>query len=65
MSLDGMSVGTVSQGEIGAFASVRLEVIWKPTTPGRTDTDFMLAFDDPDSPNVSKCNLKRSLCNLF
>ena len=53
MSLDGMSVGAVNAGEIGAFSSVRLEVVWQPTIPGRTDTDFMLAFDDPDSPNVS------------
>lgn len=31
---------------------MKLEVIWKPTIPGVTDTDFVVTFADSLSPNV-------------
>lgn len=52
--LDGMTVGEVSEGEIGPFGSVKLEIIYQPTLPGRVDVDFELRFSDGDSNSVSK-----------
>lgn len=51
-SLDGMKVGTLSSGDIGPFSSVKLEIIWQPTIPGRSDTEFILVFSDPESQQV-------------
>ncbi|XP_074655233.1 cilia- and flagella-associated protein 74-like isoform X2 [Tubulanus polymorphus] len=52
-TLDGMQIGCVSNGEIGPFSSVRLEIIWQPTIPGRVDVDFILSFSDPPSDNIN------------
>jgi len=48
----------VSSGEIGPFSSVKLEIVWQPAIPGRTDTEFVLSFSDPLSSNVRICALK-------
>ena len=53
-SLDGMKVGPGSSGEIGPFSQIKLEVIWQPTIPGRSDTEFVVTFEDPDSEQVKK-----------
>ena len=39
-------------GEIGPFSTVRLEIVWQPTIPGKVDVDFAISFSDPDSENV-------------
>ena len=42
-----------STGEIGPFSSMKLEIIWQPTLPGRVDTEFVINFADPLSESVS------------
>ncbi|GFR64636.1 cilia- and flagella-associated protein 74 [Elysia marginata] len=52
-SLDGMRVGHLPAGEIGPFSSVKLEIIWQPTLPGRVDPEFVVSFADPLSVPLS------------
>ncbi|XP_070561828.1 cilia- and flagella-associated protein 74-like isoform X2 [Ptychodera flava] len=52
-NLDGMKVGTVAIGYIAPFSSVKLEVIFAPTIPGKVETDFEIRFSDPLSENIS------------
>lgn len=55
--LDGMRVGggaTIATGEIGPFSSVKLDIVWQPTIPGKVDVDFCVSFTDPDSEMVRK-----------
>ena len=47
----------VSSGEIGPFSSIKLEIIWQPTIPGKVDSEFVISFTDPDSENVSACRI--------
>ena len=42
-----------SSGEIGPFDSVKLEIIWQPTIPGKVESDLVFTFSDPPSENVS------------
>ena len=48
--------------EIAPFSSVKLEVIWQPTVPGKVETEFIVAFTDPDSESVSAEETCRPLC---
>ena len=43
----------VSTGEIPPFSQIKLEVVWQPTIPGKSDTEFVISFNDPDSESVS------------
>ena len=43
----------VTSGDIGPFASVRLDMVWQPTIPGKVDVDFGISFVDPLSEDVS------------
>ncbi|XP_035828407.1 cilia- and flagella-associated protein 74 [Aplysia californica] len=52
-SLDGMRVGPLITGEIGPFSSLRLEIIWQPTIPGKVDSEFLVTFTDPLSEPLS------------
>ena len=52
-NLDGMRVGQLVTGEIGPFSSVRLDIIWQPTIPGKVDSEFLVTFADPLSEGVS------------
>ncbi len=52
-SLDGMRVGSLTGGFIGPFSSLKLEIIFQPTIPGKVDVDFEVRFDDPLSEIVS------------
>ncbi|XP_061162453.1 cilia- and flagella-associated protein 74-like [Saccostrea echinata] len=52
-TLDGMKVGLVASGELGPFASTKLEIIWQPHIPGRVDTEFLITFTDPLSDSIS------------
>jgi hypothetical protein len=54
-SLDGMKAGPISAGEIGPFASTKLEIIWNPSLPGKVDSEFLITFNDPLSESVSTC----------
>nr|KAG5691853.1 hypothetical protein BaRGS_033457 [Batillaria attramentaria] len=40
-------------GEIGPFSSLRLDIIWQPTIPGRVDSEFLVTFADPLSEGLS------------
>ena len=52
--LDGMSVGMVTSGKIAPHSTIKLEIIWQPTIPGKVDSEFLLTFEDPLSENVSR-----------
>ena len=52
-SLDGLKVGSVSVGEIGPFTSIKLDIVWQPTVPGKVNADFLVSFTDPLSEGVS------------
>jgi len=43
----------MTHGEIGPHTSLKLEVVWFPTTPGPLSTDFVVKFADPNSNDVS------------
>jgi len=50
---DGMAIGENQPVEIGPFSSVKLEIVWKPTIPGKCDAHFIFTFQDPLSEEVS------------
>ncbi|KAK7476539.1 hypothetical protein BaRGS_00032219 [Batillaria attramentaria] len=52
-NLDGMRPGPLVTGEIGPFSSLRLDIIWQPTIPGRVDSEFLVTFADPLSEGLS------------
>ncbi|XP_077980899.1 cilia- and flagella-associated protein 74-like isoform X2 [Glandiceps talaboti] len=52
-NLDGMKAGSVVAGEIAPFSSVKLEVIFAPSIPGKVETDFEIRFMDPLSETIS------------
>lgn len=52
-ALDGMKVGPIAAGEIGPFSSIKLEIIWSPTVPGKVDSEFLVTFTDPLSDSIS------------
>ncbi|KAK7093572.1 cilia- and flagella-associated protein 74-like [Littorina saxatilis] len=52
-NLDGMRMGPLVTGEIGPFSSVRLDIIWQPTIPGKVDSEFLVTFADPLSEGLS------------
>ena len=62
--LDGMRVGGVSQGELGPFSSVKLDIIWQPTIPGKVEVDFSVSFSDPDSENVSEIDFSIAVFSM-
>ena len=39
--------------EIAPFSSIKLEVLWQPTVPGRVETEFIVSFADIASESVS------------
>ena len=48
-----LKVGMFAAGELGPFASVKLEIIWQPNIPGKVDSEFLITFSDPLSDSVS------------
>ena len=52
-SLYGMRVGSAMSGDVNAFTSVTLEIIWQPTVPGKVESEFRVAFTDPSLEEVS------------
>nr|XP_039273717.1 cilia- and flagella-associated protein 74-like isoform X2 [Styela clava] len=47
-----IKVGQTMSGEIAAFSSVRLDVIFAPTIPGIIKANFRIAFSDKDSEPI-------------
>ncbi|XP_052759795.1 cilia- and flagella-associated protein 74-like isoform X2 [Mya arenaria] len=52
-AIDGMKVGPIATGEIPAFSSVKLEIIWNPSLSGKVDSEFLVRFSDPLSDSIS------------
>ncbi|XP_009887976.1 PREDICTED: uncharacterized protein CFAP74 [Charadrius vociferus] len=45
-------LGKVTEGEIGPFSSVKLQIIFVPAIPGDVRAEFVIMFDNPDcKPN--------------
>ncbi|XP_053137226.1 cilia- and flagella-associated protein 74 isoform X2 [Hemicordylus capensis] len=43
-----ITLGKVTEGEIGPFSSVKLQIIFTPVIPGAVRTEFEITFDHPD-----------------
>ncbi|XP_014799367.1 PREDICTED: cilia- and flagella-associated protein 74 [Calidris pugnax] len=41
-------LGKVTEGEIGPFSSVKLQILFVPTIPGDAQAEFVITFDNPD-----------------
>ncbi|XP_061457271.1 cilia- and flagella-associated protein 74 isoform X2 [Rhineura floridana] len=41
-------LGKVTEGEIGPFSSIKLQIIFTPAIPGDAQADFEITFDNPD-----------------
>ncbi|XP_056241792.1 cilia- and flagella-associated protein 74 isoform X1 [Seriola aureovittata] len=46
------SLGNVTEGEIGPFDSIKLEVVFTPTVPGEATLDFHIKFSDPSNKPI-------------
>ncbi|KAE8293192.1 Cilia- and flagella-associated protein 74 [Larimichthys crocea] len=47
-----ISLGNIREGEIGAFESIKLEVVFTPTIPGEAKLDFHIKFSDLTSKPI-------------
>ncbi|XP_032304690.1 cilia- and flagella-associated protein 74 isoform X2 [Coturnix japonica] len=43
-----IKLGKVTEGEIGPFSSVKLQIIFMPTIPGDVRAEFVIVFDNSD-----------------
>ncbi|PKU33726.1 cilia- and flagella-associated protein 74 [Limosa lapponica baueri] len=43
-----LMLGKVTEGEIGPFSSVKLQILFVPTIPGDAQAEFVITFDNPD-----------------
>ncbi|KAM6191797.1 cilia- and flagella-associated protein 74 [Sarcoramphus papa] len=41
-------LGKVTEGEIGPFSSIKLQIIFVPAVPGDVQAEFVIMFDNPD-----------------
>nr|XP_028596751.1 LOW QUALITY PROTEIN: cilia- and flagella-associated protein 74 [Podarcis muralis] len=48
-----ITVGKVSEGDIGPFSSVKLQIMFTPAVPGAVQADFKITFDNPDCKPLS------------
>ncbi|KFP89976.1 Uncharacterized protein KIAA1751, partial [Apaloderma vittatum] len=46
-------LGKVTEGEIGPFSSVKLQVVFVPAIPGHVRAEFVITFDNSDCKPVS------------
>lgn len=53
LDLDGMMVSESNSTYIKPFSQEKLEIVWKPTVPGKCDAQFILSFEDEFSEDVS------------
>lgn len=53
LDLDGMMVSENNSVYIKPFSQEKLEIVWKPTVPGKCDAQFILQFEDEHSKDVS------------
>uniref|UniRef100_K7FZJ4 Uncharacterized protein n=1 Tax=Pelodiscus sinensis TaxID=13735 RepID=K7FZJ4_PELSI len=50
-----ITLGKVTEGEIGPFSSVKLQIIFTPSIPGDVHAEFEIAFDNPDCKPLHFC----------
>ncbi|XP_074831693.1 cilia- and flagella-associated protein 74 [Carettochelys insculpta] len=50
-----ITLGKVTEGEIGPFSSVKLQIIFTPSVPGDVRAEFEITFDNPDCKPVHFC----------
>uniref|UniRef100_A0A8D0BQR7 Cilia and flagella associated protein 74 n=1 Tax=Salvator merianae TaxID=96440 RepID=A0A8D0BQR7_SALMN len=43
-----ITLGKVTEGDIGPFSSVKLQIIFTPVIPGKAQADFEISFENPD-----------------
>ncbi|XP_070812255.1 cilia- and flagella-associated protein 74 [Pituophis catenifer annectens] len=43
-----LKLGKVTEGDIGPFSSVKLQIIFTPVVPGTVQADFEITFENPD-----------------
>nr|XP_008122497.1 PREDICTED: cilia- and flagella-associated protein 74 [Anolis carolinensis] len=43
-----ITLGKVTEGDIGPFSSIKIPIIFTPAVPGRVQTDFEITFYNPD-----------------
>ncbi|XP_050787580.1 cilia- and flagella-associated protein 74 isoform X2 [Gopherus flavomarginatus] len=43
-----ITLGKVTEGEIGPFSSIKLQIIFTPSVPGDVHAEFEIAFDNPN-----------------
>ncbi|XP_012886885.1 PREDICTED: cilia- and flagella-associated protein 74 [Dipodomys ordii] len=48
-----ITLGELTEGEIGPFSSIRVPIIFTPAIPGEVEARFKVAFKNPQSPTVS------------
>ncbi|KFO76644.1 Uncharacterized protein KIAA1751, partial [Cuculus canorus] len=48
-----ITLGKVTEGEIGPFSSVKLQVLFVPAIPGDVQAEFVITFDNSDCEPVS------------
>jgi len=53
LDYDGMMVSENNSVYIGPFSEEKLEIVWKPTVPGKCDAQYILSFEDEGSKDVS------------
>ncbi|XP_032635957.1 cilia- and flagella-associated protein 74 isoform X3 [Chelonoidis abingdonii] len=43
-----ITLGKVTEGEVGPFSSIKLQIIFTPSVPGDVHAEFEIAFDNPN-----------------
>ncbi|KAL7978629.1 hypothetical protein Chor_010672, partial [Crotalus horridus] len=43
-----LKLGKVTEGDIGPFSSVKLQIIFTPVVPGTVQADLEIIFENPD-----------------
>ncbi|XP_053173341.1 cilia- and flagella-associated protein 74 [Scomber japonicus] len=47
-----ISLGNVREGDVGPFESIKLEIVFTPTIPGKSKLDFYIKFSDVTSKPI-------------
>ncbi|XP_042557932.1 cilia- and flagella-associated protein 74 [Dipodomys spectabilis] len=47
-----ITLGELTEGEIGPFSSIRVPIIFAPAIPGEVEARFKVAFKNPQSPTL-------------
>ncbi|XP_067423281.1 cilia- and flagella-associated protein 74 isoform X1 [Emydura macquarii macquarii] len=50
-----ITLGKVTEGEIGPFSSIKLQIIFTPSVPGDVRAEFEITFDNPNCKPLHFC----------